>query len=297
MQTADIPVEVIPPEPPPLQENDENWLDDGIDTIQEGKINTLQYCAPTSAPVSYPLMNTNFSRIQSCLCTSNCKKHYTFKEPTEPATESQPTQTKNILQDDLDILTQNLDIPPTMHKAQRLQILRGQNNIGANTSLTNDKYALILYQDIHSLAIGGVNKDDPAIACTGKGCLQWRAKNGNRLLVPTYYCAQADGTIISPHSIQPLYKKTFMGFHLFCDCDSKTGHIKFYHRNGVNHSIFEAYSDNNLWYHNIPQSEPGNCIRPKINRFSNIAKDELWHQRLLHPGEKCMKCIHHHVTV
>ena len=103
------------------------------------------------------------------------------------------------------------------------------------------------------LVTGGVHKDDPAITCTGKGYIIWQAQNGNNLLVPTYYCKHADGTIISPHSIHDLYKKKFSGFHLFCDCDSKTGHLNFYHRDGDNHSVFAAYSMNNLWYHNMPK--------------------------------------------
>ena len=202
MQTEEIPVEEIPPEPPPSQETDNDWLHDIIATVQEQKINSLQYCVPTSPPVPHALKDIDFSRIQPCMCTSNCKQHYTFKDPPKlPVKEPQPTPADTILHDDLDILAHHIDIPPTIHKAKRMQILKGQNDIGANTSVTIDKDALILYQDIPPLVIGGVNKEDPAITCTGKGYLQWRAQNGNSLLVPTYYCEQADGTIISPHSI------------------------------------------------------------------------------------------------
>ena len=262
-------------------------------TAQENRMHTSKYCVPTSQ-VSHPLKDTDFSRIQPCICTTNCKHHYTFEEPTTLPT-APSNHTDKALQDDLDILDQELDITPTINKIQKIQILRGQNDIGANTSVTNDKDALLLYQDITALPIGGVNKDDPAISCTGKGYLRWTAQNGNSLLVPTYYCEQADGTIISPHSIQSLYKKTFSGFHLFCDCNSKTGHLKFYHRDGINHSVFEAYSNNNLWFHNMSPADSNTYIHPTVNRLSSIAKYELWHQRLIHPGERCMKCIHHHV--
>ena len=36
-------------------------------------------------------------------------------------------------------------------------------------------------------------------------------------------------------------------------------------------------------------------IHPTINRISNTAKYELWHQRLIHPGKKYMNCIRHYV--
>ena len=252
MQTEEIPPDIIPPEPPPSQHTDDTWMQDVMATIQERKIHTLSQCIPTIQQPSHPLKDTDFSRIRPCTCTTNCKKHYTFDTPTPPIDNTKDNhEDYTALQKELNILDKELDLPPIVHKTTKIQILKGQNDIGANTSVTNVKSSLLLYQDITPLAIGGVNKDDPAISCTGKGYLRWTAQNGNSLLVPTYYCEQADGTIISPHSIQSLYKKTFSGFHMFCDCDSKTGHLNFYNRDGINHSVFEAYSQNNLWYHTM----------------------------------------------
>ena len=36
------------------------------------------------------------------------------------------------------------------------------------------------------------------------------------------------------------------------------------------------------------------CQNKLINQAVTISI-QLWHQRLIHPGEKCMSCIHHHV--
>ena len=38
---------------------------------------------------------------------------------------------------------------------------------------------------------------------------------------------------------------------MLCDCDSKTDHLRFYNINGIDHTTFDAYSNNNLWYHNL----------------------------------------------
>ena len=261
-------------------------------------MHTLKYCVSIDPEIPNPNMDTDFSRIQPCTCTTNCNNHYTFTQPHSPSHIDKPTTTKinDLLLDDIPILDKDLLASPKINTIKRSQILKGQNDIGANTSVTNEKSAILLYQDIPPLPIGGVHKDDPAIVCTGKGYIKWTAQKGNSLLlVPIYYCAQADGTIVAPQSIQEFYNKNLSGFHLFCDCDSKTGHLKFYHRDGINHSVFEAYSDNNLWYHNMPLTPTDDIIHSTIKRLSRIAKYELWHQRLLHPGEKCMKCIHHHV--
>lgn len=160
--------------------------------------------------------------------------------------------------------------------------------------MTNAKDSILLYRPITPFTVNGVQKDDPAITCTGKGYILWQAKTGESLLVPTYYCANADGTILSPQSIQDFYSHKFNGFHFFCDCDNKQGHLKFYNRNGIDHVIFEAYSSNNLWYHDIPSSSTDhdivrppnkNIIHPTVNKLNKTATHELWHQRLLHPGE------------
>ena len=88
----------------------------------------------------------------------------------------------------------------SMH-SHRIHIQQGQNGIGVNTSVTNDKESILLYQDINPYPINGVDKADPAITSTGKGYVLWRTNSGESLLVPIFYCEQSDGTILSPQSI------------------------------------------------------------------------------------------------
>jgi hypothetical protein len=186
-----------------------------------------------------------------------------------------------------------------------IQIRSAQNDIGANASVTYDKDSILLYRNIAPYSVKGVQKHDPDITCTEKGYLLWKSKSGTTLLVPIYYCTESDGTIVSPQSIQTLYSATYNGFHMFCDCDNKKGHLKYYSRNGIDHAIFDAYSINNLWYHDItnhtsslsqPSCNHQKLIHPTINRLNKSALHELWHQRLIHPGEECMKTIYKHVV-
>ena len=187
--------------------------------IQDSILHNIKYCVPTTHNTPHIFQNTDFSRIQKCVCSTNCTKHLSFaEEPLSPPSKTEAPDLTHPLIQELNILDKELDISPQIHTIQKVQILKGQNDIGANTSVTNNKASLLLYQDITPLTIGGVHKDDPAITCTGKGYIMWQAQNGNNLLVPAYYCEHADGTMILPHSIQELYKTKFSGFHLFCDC-------------------------------------------------------------------------------
>ena len=248
-------------------------------------------------------MNSDFCKLQNCTCKDNCTDHLTFPEH-QISEETHSDTTPNITTSHIHALKH---IPQQSNNVTTIQIRKAQNDIGANASVTNNKSSILLYQDIAPYAVSGIQKDDPAITCTGKGYLLWKSKSGTNLLVPIYYCAQADGTIISPQSIQSLYSDIYNGFHMFCDCDNKTGHLQFYNRNGIDHAIFDAYSTNNLWYHDMskptnstssssqPPSTHQTFIHPSIKRLNKIAQHELWHQRLILPGEQCMCTIHKHV--
>ena len=111
-------------------------------TAQENRMHTSKYCVPTSQ-VSHPLKDTDFNRIQPCVCITNCKHHYTFEEPTAIPT-APGNQTDKALQDDLDILDQELDIPPTINKIQKIQILRGQNDIGAKALVITETHRVVV---------------------------------------------------------------------------------------------------------------------------------------------------------
>ena len=248
-------------------------------------------------------MNSDFCKLEQCTCKPNCTDHLSFS-----GTSTSTKKEEETINTDCDeaIVHAIRSLNTKRNKSRTIQIRKAQNDIGANTSVTNNKSSILLYRDIDPYSVGGVQKDDPAIICTGKGYIPWECKSGENLLVPIYYCAEADGTIISPNSIQQFYSKTYNGFHLFCDCDNKKGQLKFYNRNGIDHAIFDAYSTNNLWYHDIsePTSSPRQqsqsydhqkFVHPSICKLNKIAKHELWHQRLIHPGEEYMRTIYKHV--
>ena len=305
----------IEPEPPPSQDisNQQSpWMSDVLHTINDESVATMMSLTHAAEePVSTPhyLQDTDFCRLTKCECSTDCTKHWKFHPPDKefsPASQ-QPTSPLNTIPPlqspdpfinidnfpDLDKLFQHNNTP-SIKKITPLQIIKGQNDIGANISVTNDASIMHLYQDIDPYHVNGVQKETSAITCSGKGYIVWQSDDGDSLLVPIYYSKEADGTIISPNSIQQFYKNVYCGFHLFCDCDNKTGHLKFYNRDGINHSTFNSYSNNNLWYHDMTNLDMNNHT-PKINWLNAGARHELWHQRLLHPGERCMSTIHNYV--
>ena len=124
------------------------------------------------------------------------------------------------------------------------------HNRHSKASITNSWDTILLFEHTPHIPVNGVNTDTTAIIYTGKYFTLWNADSEDDLLVPIYYSAQANGTIISPYSVQKYYNKIYRGFHLFCDYNNKTVHLQFYNWDGINHSIFNAFSENNLWYHN-----------------------------------------------
>ena len=135
-------------------------------------------------------MNSDFCKLQPCKCMHNCVDHHIFQSNIdESMTDNIPKFSKTHAIEEI----KQLKMPPT--KIEQIQIRKAQNDIGANASVTNIKESILLYRDISPFAVGGVQKDDPAITCTGKGYILWQSTSGESLLIPTYYCSEADGTI------------------------------------------------------------------------------------------------------
>ena len=129
---------------------------------------------PTKKDCSHFLQDSDFCRLTHCQCTVSCNKHWKFTPQKEVST-APIIYTSTTLHDDVELSLQQLK--ELIHNKQSshtkhiktVRIVNSQNNIGANTSVTNNKSIIHLYQDIKPYAIGGVNKDDPAIICQGKG--------------------------------------------------------------------------------------------------------------------------------
>jgi hypothetical protein len=105
----------------------------------------------------------------------------------------------------------------------RVQILSAQHDSGANRSVTACKDILLYYTDIEDYAINGVKDGEPAIVCTGKGYVPWRAKSGEIILIRCLYCPKASGTIISPSNVNSQYSNRYSGWVMDTNFDSKMG--------------------------------------------------------------------------
>ena len=177
----------------------------------------------------------------------------------------------------------------------RTTIHTAQNDSGANRSVTNQQHLLLNYKEIKPYAIKGVNDQEAAIHYTGTGYLPWRADTGEILLIHCLYCKESAGTIISPSNVNLQYQDKYDGWTMETNFDSKHGQLTFNARDGINHLVFSAYSDNNLWYHyldEIPQKE-FNSINSQskaiVNSLNTTALYHLWHHRLGHPCDKIMQ--------
>ena len=177
-----------------------------------------------------------------------------------------------------------------------------QNDGGANRSVTNNKNMLIGYQSIDPYPIGGVNEENgPAILCTGKGYIPWRSNTGEIVLIRSYYCAQVAGTIISPTDIVMAHNERFSGWTMDTDCEEGLGEFTLKSKDGLSHLHFDAYMENNLWYHyfepiNNQHFNALNKSTAVINKLTDSALYELWHHRLGHPGKKATEKMHANVN-
>ena len=176
----------------------------------------------------------------------------------------------------------------------RVKLATAQNDSGANRSVTNQRNLLVHFKSIKPYAINGVKEGSPAIYCTGIGLLPWRADTGEVLLIKCLYCDQASGTIISPSDVNMQYREKYDGWTLETKYDSKYGQLTFNARDGINHLVFSAYSDNNLWHHYLDEvtekdySKLGSQTKAIVNSLSVNAQYHIWHHRLGHPCNKIM---------
>jgi dUTP pyrophosphatase len=173
-----------------------------------------------------------------------------------------------------------------------------QTDSGANRIVTNDMKLLQNIKFIEPMPMSGCNSNEPAaITCTAMGDMTLQSKNLDRIKVKCYYLEQVDGTIISPTTIITQHKDKYNGWMQFSNCDNRTGKIKLIPRAGHSEITFATICNNDLWYHDPDSIGPtsNSSKTPQINRLSNAAKFELWHQRLGHPGLSTMQIIHKHV--
>ena len=166
-----------------------------------------------------------------------------------------------------------------------------QNDSGANRCITNDKAVLLKFKHIPSIPIGGIQKNSPALFATGNGLLPFRSDNGDILLVPCLYCEHAECTLLSPTAIVTHYHDIYYGWSMHGNQDTGVGYLALLNRDGINHTKFGTFKENDLWFH-YAHDTPSNADKPIIHRLSQRAAFEVWHHRLGHVNPSTVEQMH-----
>jgi deoxyuridine 5'-triphosphate nucleotidohydrolase len=174
---------------------------------------------------------------------------------------------------------------------------------GANRSITSRHDILHRFKTTTAYPIYGVNKEDVALQCTGRGYLPWVAENGDTLYVPMFYSPDAAETIISPTDVVMSHHHLFCAWAQFSHCTTGQGHVTFYRTEGTNHTSYPLTMRNGLWYHNAPKPTGDKSIiqvQPQtthviIHRLNNQCQFELWHNRFVHSCKQKVLTAHKHI--
>jgi hypothetical protein len=162
---------------------------------------------------------------------------------------------------------------------------------GANCSITNSIALLLNYKNIKNIICMGCDAG-PALKCTEKGLLPWKAPTGEVLHVKCYYSDKAADTIVSPTNVVSNTINDFNTWTKHSNVDTGSGYVQFHRRNKAQPLTYPLYMKNGLWY-----SEGEGCTildhSPQIWSLMMSAMYELYHQQLGHPGECTMQTIHH----
>ena len=52
-----------------------------MSNVTTQSIHSLKYYVEIDPEINHPFQDTDFSRIQKCMCTKGCTQHLTFEEP------------------------------------------------------------------------------------------------------------------------------------------------------------------------------------------------------------------------
>ena len=178
---------------------------------------------------------------------------------------------------------------------------------GANRNVTNDKTIIRNYIDISPIPVYGVEKNEVACEIIGRGVTELMTNDGSIMLVPMYYAPGCAGTIISPNAIVR-DNNQFTGWTQTSHLDTGKAYINFFHRSDFNQNkTIEMRMQNDLWFIDqtylplvananrttmclLHEYEDPNIVH--VHVLNKITEYELWHQRLMHPGHKCLDHIH-----
>lgn len=166
-----------------------------------------------------------------------------------------------------------------------------QNDSGASHCITPDQSIILNYERIPDMPVDGLQKDAPALTAIGKGQIPFLSDEGNLVLAECLYAPLAACTIVSPTAITKQYPDVYAGWTIHANTIDSTGYLQLVNLDGVNHSTFNIYEENNLWWHyasEIPKGE----VQPTIRRLSSSAEYALWHHRLGHPNSTALENAH-----
>jgi dUTPase len=187
-----------------------------------------------------------------------------------------------------------------------------QSDSGANTSATDNMALLDNIVWINPISINSAEKDGTPMSMTAVGRITLQSIDGTTLRPICYYSKDIDGTIISPDAITREFKDKYNGFVKHCNIDQDRGYLTFVGKDSINNITMALKSHNKLWFHDLdpnarrallPAPAPSSLqinrsvksLPHIMNRLSDAATYELWHQRLGHCGKNVMQTIHRHV--
>ena len=134
------------------------------------------------------------------------------------------------------------------------------------------------------------------------GELALRADDGNVYMVNCYYSEKADGTLLSPTAFCRQFNWAYYGYHIYSNMDDRLGEVVFLGREGIPDLVMTTEKMNDLWYHTADCNPLCRLLHTddatdatehfRVNKLSDAAKWELWHQRLGHCGTKVLQDLH-----
>ena len=245
--------------------------------------------------------DAHFNQINKCVDQSNS---YHIKSSWIDDTEEHKIQ----LEVNKDTISDDILLAPQINRIQLRLVI--QSDSGANCNLTNN---IALLTDVHDIPLTMLatcnNQDTSNISTTQAGYLLLRDDTGAIVRTKVYYAVESDGTVLSPTAITKQNKNKFNGWINYADNDTKSGKLVLTGRKGQPNLTFRTTGTNDLWFHDpnefiLPNNVVNNLNstssaldknRLTINRLSDAASYELWHQRLGHCGQTVLQCIHKYV--
>lgn len=248
--------------------------------------------APSSTPVSKPTARRHALHMASI--PEYNEEH--LPHPTRPSMLKLERKLSNAsCHKKLRGLTKRIHRAENMAAAQQqlrgLQRCQIQTDTGATHNLTPDRNLLLNYKSIPPMNINGVEKDTTALTAVGRGQLPVTSDEGDVLLLDCLHTPHAACTLLSPTAMCQQYSELYTGFKHVANTRNNTGYIQLVHCDGVNHTTFGLFMEDNLWWHYAHEIGAAPST-PIVRRLSSRAEFELWHHRLGHPNPQAVAQAH-----